>query len=260
MTGLVISNQRGGVGKTTTAVNFAGYLVAQGKRVLLIDADSQGSVATYLGLRPEKFIVNLIIGKEPLARCITRHSERLDVLCSNRETQQAEAALLGQMAREMALKFLLKQADDVYDFAIIDVAPSITLLQTCALVYARNMLIPLDMDMLSLQGAQMSAESTRMVNEMYGIDTRVVGFLPTQVNHRHQVTDVVSSALTLLSKRTGIPVFTEIRTDQTVHKASRQRQFLFDYDPKCKAAEDYLNAFGEITKVLEARNVEAKTA
>lgn len=260
MIGLVISNQRGGVGKTTTAVNYAGYLTQKKKRVLLIDADSQGSVSTYLGLKPEKFISNLIIAKEPLQQCITKHSEYLDVLCSNRETQQAEAALLGQMAREMALKFLLKQADDAYDYAIIDVAPSITLLQTCALVYARNMLIPLDMDMLSLQGAQMSAESTKMVNDMYGIDTRVVGFLPTQVNRRNQVTDVVSSALSLLSKRTGIPIFAEIRTDQTVHKAARQRQFLFEYDPKCRAAEDYLNAFDQITTALEVNNGQAKTA
>lgn len=86
------------------------------------------------------------------------------MLCSNRETSQAEAALLGQVAREMALKLILKPAEGTYDYVIVDVAPSITLLQTCALVFARNLVVPLDMDMLSVQGAQMAVESARMLN------------------------------------------------------------------------------------------------
>ena len=221
---------------------------------MLLDVDSQGSVSTYLGLKPAKVLYNLIVHREPLVACVTRHSEYLDVLCSDRDTAQAETALLGQVAREMALKLLMRQADDRYDFAVVDVAPSITLLQTCAMMFAQNVLIPLDMDMLSLQGAQMVAESTNMLNEVYGSGITVVGFLPTQVNHRHSVTDVVSTALSLLSRRNGIPVLPEIRTDQTVHKAARQRQFIWEYDPKCKAAEDYLRAFPALTEALEARH------
>jgi chromosome partitioning protein len=254
MTGLVVSNQRGGVGKTTTAINYAGYLSQQGRRVLLIDCDSQGSITTYLGLRPQKYLYSLIVEKAPFAECVVPFSDRLHVLPSNRDTVQAESALLGMVAREMALKLLLRQVDDRYDIAIIDVPPSITLLQTCALVFARNVLIPLDMDMLSLQGAQAAIESANLLNEMYGIGIEAVGFLPTQVNRRNQVTDVVSNALAILSRKTGIPVLPEIRTDQTVHKAARARQFLFDYDPKCKAAEDYVKAFETITQTIEARN------
>ncbi len=254
MIGLVVSNQRGGVGKTTTAINYAGYLTARNKRVLLIDADSQGSINLYLGLKPVKFLANLIVNKEPLAQCVTPHGPGLDVLCSNRETAQAEAVLLGQVAREMALKLLLKPAESLYDVVIVDVAPSITLLQTCALVFARNLVVPLDMDMLSLQGAQMAVESARMLNEIYGLDIQVVGFLPAQVNHRHQVTSVVRSALEFVSGKTGIRILPEIRTDQTVHKAARAKQFIFDYDPKCKAAEDYRQAFDQVTAVLEGRH------
>jgi chromosome partitioning protein len=160
----------------------------------------------------------------------------------------------------MALKFLLRQADGLYDYVIVDVAPSITLLQTCALVFARNVLIPLDMDMLSVQGAQMAVEAVNMLNDTYGIDAQVIGFLPTQVNHRHAVTDVVASVLSLLCKRTGIAMLPEIRTDQTVHKAARQKQFIFEYDPKCKAAEDYTAAFDAITSTLEARHGQAQKA
>ena len=89
-------NQRGGVGKTTTAVNFAGYLVRQSKRVLLIDADSQGSIGTYFNLDPEKKLYNLIVNKEPLESCVAVVSDGLHVICSDRDTHQAEAALLGQ--------------------------------------------------------------------------------------------------------------------------------------------------------------------
>jgi len=261
MTGLVVSNQRGGVGKTTTAVNLAGFLAHRGKRVLLIDADSQGSVAVYMGLKREYFIYNLIVGKTPFDQCITKYSDKIDVLCSNRETADAEAALLGQVAREMALKLLLRPVEDQYDYAIIDVAPSITLLQTCALVFARHLLIPLDMDMLSLQGAQLAVESVRMLNDIYGLDIRAEGFLPTQVNQRHQVTRVVRSALEILSQRTKIRILPEIRQDQTVHKAARAKEFLFSYDSSSKAAADYNEAFEALLETLgETRDVPAAQA
>ncbi len=260
MRGLVISNQRGGVGKTTTAVNFAGYLVKENRRVLLIDADSQGSVGTYFNLDPEKKLYNLIVNKEPLESCVAVVSEGLHVICSDRDTHQAEAALLGQTAREMALKLLLKQAEGKYDYVIIDVAPSITLLQTCAMMFAQNVLIPVDMDMLSLQGAQAAFETANMLYEYYGTAIRVIGLLPTQIDRRNKVTDVVSTALQVLSRKTGVPILPEIRTDQTVHKAARLRQFLFDYDPASKAASDYVKAFEAITRILEGANGQTQTA
>jgi chromosome partitioning protein len=260
MKGLVISNQRGGVGKTTTAINLSGYLVKRGKRVLLIDADSQGSIGTYFNLYPEKKLYHLIVSKEPLAQCAVPVVDGLDVICSDRDTHQAEAALLGQTAREMALKLLLKQAEGKYDYVIIDVAPSITLLQTCAMMFAQNVLIPVDMDMLSLQGAQAAFETANMLHEYYGTAIDVIGLLPTQIDRRNKVTDVVSTALEVLSRKTGVPILPEIRTDQTVHKAARLRQFLFDYDPASKAATDYLRAFDVITKTLEGVNGQAQTA
>jgi len=260
MKGLVISNQRGGVGKTTTAVNLAGYLVKQSKRVLLIDADSQGSIGTYFNLNPEKKLYHLIVNKESLENCIAHVAVGLDVICSDRDTHQAEAALLGQTAREMALKLLLKQAEGTYDYVIIDVAPSITLLQTCAMMFAQNVLIPVDMDMLSLQGAQAAFETANMLHEYYGSQIRVIGLLPTQIDRRNKVTDVVSTALQILARKAGVPILPEIRTDQTVHKAARLRQFLFDYDPTSKAAQDYTKAFEEIVRILEGENGQAQTA
>jgi cellulose biosynthesis protein BcsQ len=93
-----------------------------------------------------------------------------------------------------------------------------------------------------------------------GIVCVAVGFLPTQVNRRNQVTDVVSTALGILSRKTTVPVLPEIRTDQTVHKAARARQFLIDYDPKCKAAEDYQKAFEVITASIAIEEPHAEPA
>jgi len=173
MIGMVVSNQRGGVGKTTTAVSYAGYLAARNKKVLLIDADSQGSVATVLGMKPQRFLSQFIVNRERLEECVTPLNEHLHVLASHRGTQEAEAALLGQMAREKALQMILgPEVEGRYDAVIIDVAPSVTLLQSCAMMFAGHVLIPVAMDLLSLQGAQMSVETVRLLNDFYKTEIR----------------------------------------------------------------------------------------
>jgi chromosome partitioning protein len=247
----VISNQRGGVGKTTTAVNYAGYLKALKKRVLLIDADSQGSAGVILGIKPSRFLSHFIINRERLSECVTVVDDYLHVLPSNRSTADAEAALLGQMAREKALNLILEPEVSNYDAVIIDVAPSVTLLQSCAMMFAGNVLIPVAMDLLSLQGAQTSVQTVTLLNDFYNVRIRIVGFLPTQVNARLQITATVSDTLNKMAAATGIPVLPAIRVDQTVHKASGARKFIFEYDPNCKAAEDYTAAFNAVTETLE---------
>ncbi len=256
MTGIVISNQRGGVGKTTTAVTYAGYLVARRKRVLLIDVDSQGSVGTVLGIKPTRFLSHFIVNREQLSTCVTVLNDYLHVLPSNRSTQEAEASLLGQMAREKVLRMILEpEVSGRYDMVIIDVAPSVTLLQSCAMLFAGNVMIPVAMDLLSLQGAGMSVETVRLLNEFYHENIRVVGFVPTQVNARLQVTATVSQALETLSRKTSIPILPAIRVDQTVHKAAQAKKFLFDYDPECRAATDYTAVFDQVTASLLAEAV-----
>jgi len=254
MIGMVVSNQRGGVGKTTTAVSYAGYLAARNKKVLLIDADSQGSVATVLGMKPQRFLSQFIVNRERLEECVTPLNEHLHVLASHRGTQEAEAALLGQMAREKALQMILgPEVEGRYDAVIIDVAPSVTLLQSCAMMFAGHVLIPVAMDLLSLQGAQMSVETVRLLNDFYKTEIDVVGFLPTMVNARLQITGTVMATLEKMSEKTGIPILPAVRVDQSVHRASSARRVLFDYDPSSRAAEDYAAAFEKITQAFEVK-------
>jgi chromosome partitioning protein len=130
------------------------------------------------------------------------------------------------------------------------VAPSINLLQTCAMTYARYLLIPVSMDPLSLQGAAASIETARTLSSLIRMAISPVAILPVMVDRRLQITEVVSASLEELSARTNIPLLPGIRTDTTVTKCSRAKRFLVDFDPRAKALEDYQSALGTLMDLL----------
>lgn len=250
---LVISNQRGGVAKTTTATTLARLWADQGRKVLLIDTDPQGSVGMSLGLKADKFLHHFVVYNHLFESCLVHATPNIDVLCSSRETIQAEASLMGVPAREMSFSLLFSKVDEPYDVVIIDVAPSITLMQTCAMVYAQRVLIPVSMDTLSLQGAGACLETARMMNELFRVNVRPVALLPVMVDRRFQHTAVMMKSLEDLSSKFKIPLLPAIRTDVTVAKCGRARQFLVDYDANCKAMEDYEIAGTQLLELLDER-------
>ena len=137
---------------------------------------------------------------------------------------------MGQVAREFVFTNLFSQVERDYDAVLIDVAPSINLLQTCAMTYARSLLIPVSMDPLSLQGGG-HIETARTLSSLIRMSIWPVAILPVMVDRRLQITEVVSASLRELSVRTNIPLLPPIRTDTTVTKCSRAKQFLADFDP-----------------------------
>lgn len=252
---VVIANQRGGVGKTTAAVNYAWHLANTGYRTLLIDTDSQGSVGVMLNLRPKHYFSHFLVNKFHLDECVVSAGERLHVLCGNKDTVQAESALAGAVVRELALKMLLDPYEAHYDAVVIDVSPSINLLQTCAMVYARNVVIPVNMDLLSLNGANAAYDMIRLLNDLIKAEIRAIGLIPCQVDQRLSVTALVQQGLQKLSEMFNIPILPAIRTDQSVNKAFRARKALLEYDPSSKAAHDYLAVFEQMTLAIkEAKN------
>ena len=248
---LLVSNQRGGVGKTTTVITLARHLVDEGRRVLLIDTDPQGSIETVLGIRASHHLAHFVAHRYALSECTVHVSDRFEVLCSNRETLQAEAALMGAQAREVVLQHLLERVEKDYDAILIDSAPSISILQTCAMFYARNVLIPVDMDSLSVTGAGATITAVNQLNEFLKGDVRVIGFLPTQVDRRLQMTQAVLQSLDIFRDRYQIPVLPEIRVDSSVPKSLRARKNLADYDSACRAMQDYRAAFAQIVQLIE---------
>jgi chromosome partitioning protein len=248
---LVISNQRGGVSKTTTTTTLAREFADRNKKVLVIDTDPQGSISSVLSLKPEYGLYNFVIEKLRFDDCIVKAHERIDVLCSSRETTKVETILMGNVAREHAFTQLFSLVEKDYDVVLIDVSPSITLLQTCAMVYAEQVLIPIGMDTLSFQGAMASIEASKSLNQLLRASIKTIGLLPVMVDRRLAMTTTVLEGLEGLSQGMKIPLLHAIRTDQTVTKAARAGQFLVDYDPKCKAVEDYHLVANELEDIFE---------
>lgn len=249
---LVVANQRGGVAKTTTVITLARAFAESGRKVLVIDTDPQGSIQGVLGLKAgEKTLHNFLVKQYTFRDCLMSPNPNIDILCSARDTVQTEAILMGQVARELVFQSIFPTVDSSYDVVLIDVAPSISLLQTCAMIYARQILIPVSMDPLSLQGAAASMETANTLSSLFKIEIRTVGILPVMVDRRLQITEAVLESLKLLSARQKTPLLSPIRTDATVTKASRRKEFLIDFDPKSKALEDYSVVFKELTTILE---------
>ena len=252
---LVISNQRGGVSKTTTTHTLGRFLADQGLKVLMIDTDPQGSLGLVLGAKPKKYLYEFVVHNHAFEECVCHIAGNIDLLCSNRDTTKAEVALLGMTAGELAFMRIFGMIEDPYDAVLIDVAPSINLVQTCSIMYAKHLLIPVAMDMLSLQGAAACIETSRMLTELFKVEIRAVGLLPTMIDRRFNLTSLTLKALETMSEKYGIPLLPPIRTDGTVPKAERARKFLVDMDPHCKAVEDYRVAS---EKIMECFDVQFK--
>lgn len=150
---LMIANQRGGVSKTTTTATLARFFSDRGMRVLIVDADPQASMGIVLGVRPRRHLYDFVVHNRAFEECVERISPRIDVLCSNRDTTRVEATLLTMTGGELAFIRLFANVEFLYDVILIDVAPSISLLQACAMLYTKCLLIPVATDILSLQGA-----------------------------------------------------------------------------------------------------------
>ena len=248
---LVIANQRGGVSKTTTTATLARFFGDQGMRVLVVDADPQGSLGLVLGLKPERYLHDFLVHNRPLEECVVAAAANVHVLCGSRDTTVVEAALFGTPGRELAFSRQLSVADDRYDAVLIDVAPSINLIQTCSLLYARQFLIPVAMNMLSLQGAAACLETAQMLGNAFRTDIRPVALLPVMVDRRFSLTEYILKALEEMSENYRVPLLHAVRTDGTVPRAERARQFLADHDPRCKAMEDYLIVGLQVLELLK---------
>ena len=257
----MISNQKGGVAKTTTALTLARFLADTGKRVLIIDTDPQGNLAMTVGVKFKHNLHDLIIEgvtiEDTAVRVYTKEDRPglLDMVCSDRRTVETEATLMGRFGREYTIRSLLNSLELPYDAVLFDVAPSITLLQTCTMIYAQRLLLPVAMDLLSLQGANASLETAKMLNGIFDTDIQGVAFIPVMVQKQLQMTKLVTANLQRLSDSSGVPVLSGARMDVNVNKCVRNRQFLADFPAASRIFEDYQAAFTDLMSRLEGASV-----
>ena len=243
--GMIISllNHKGGVGKTTSAINIGAGLVEMGKKVLLVDLDPQANLTLSLGIpRQKATIYENIKGEAELAPYTVKPG--MDVITSSLDLSGAEMEMINEAGREYILRELFEPVTERYDFVIIDCPPSLGLLTLNALTCSRLVFIPLQTEFLALQGLAKIKQVIDKVRFRLNKDLEIGGVIPTMYDSRKVLNrDVVDTIL----KFFGEKVFkTYIRDTVALAEAPAQRQDIFSYSPKCAGAEDYLNLCREI--------------
>lgn len=198
---IAIVNQKGGVGKSTTAINLAAYLAEKGEKVLVADMDPQANATSGLGVEDSSggCMYDVLLEGKPLAEVAVKTSiDGLDVAPSTINLVGAEVELVSSLAREYKLKRTLeKMPEDLYDRVLLDCPPSLDLLTLNALTAADEVLIPVQCEYYALEGLTQLMRSIRMVREELNPDLRVGGVLLTMFDPRtnlaHQVADEVRS-------------------------------------------------------------------
>jgi chromosome partitioning protein len=226
---LAIVNQKGGVGKTTTAVTLAHGLARSGARALLVDLDAQGNVADSLGLEKKGALYRALVEGHDATSGSGRTG--LDVILSDKSTVKAKKIVVGESFSEYAIRKALDGVAHHYDFAVLDVAPGVDVLQVGALVAADGFVIPVALDHLAVVGAADALASFASLQEM-DLGGRFLGVLPTfwerSTNESHE-------QLVTLASRFGRFVWPPVPKDTRVREAPAHGETLWEYAPETRA-------------------------
>lgn len=245
---IAVANQKGGVGKTVTCVNLGIGLARAGKKVLMIDADPQGSLSISLGFdEPDKLegtlatVLMKVINDEEFDKSdnIYRHREGVDIIPGNIELSGLEISMNGVISRETLLKQYVEAVRDIYDYIIIDCMPSLGLLTINALACADSVLIPVQAAYLPVKGLQQLIKTIGRVKRQLNPRLEIEGILLTMVDNRtNYAKDVAGQVYEAYSS--NVKVFeTEIPMSVRVAETSSEGSSLYVYDPKGKAACAY---------------------
>lgn len=252
---LAIANQKGGVGKTTTAVNLAASLAALGQRVLLADLDPQGNATMGAGIEKRsalptvyQILLNQVTVREAKMRSEPGH---FDVIPANRELAGAEIELVDLAQRDLRLKVALAQVADDYDFVLLDCPPTLNLLTVNAFAAAEAVLIPMQCEYYALEGLTDLVATIKKVKQRLNPGIQIEGLLRVMFDPRSTLAQQVSAQL---KQHFGAKVYdTVIPRNVRLAEAPSHGKPVLAYDPHCRGSKAYLELAEEI--LARARGV-----
>lgn len=247
---VALANQKGGVGKTTTALNLSAALASRGKRVLLVDSDPQGNASSGVGvfrLENGRQLYNCFMGEQETENCLHPCAiKKLTVLPSSIDLVGVEVELISLNEREKKLRRILRPVKDRFDYIIIDCPPSLGLLTINALTAADSVLIPMQCEYFALEGLAQLIETIRKVKKTLNPGLYIEGLLLTMYDRRNRLTHQVASEI---KNHFGEKVFnTVVPRNVRLSESPSYGQTIFEYDRNCPGAKAYMKLGNEFLR------------
>lgn len=247
---IAITNQKGGVGKTTTATALAAGLNRAGKKTLLIDTDSQcNATDTYRAVVDgEATLYDLLFADEAAEECV-QHTEVGDIIACDPLLREAEQRFPNDNSRSFLLREKCSGLEKLYDYIIIDTPPTMGVILSNVLTYATDLIIPLTCDRYGLQGIELLSNTIKSAQKYTNPNLKIMGLLVIKYSNRTNLCKEIVEGLPKVAEIMNTKVFdTKIRESVACRESQSARKSLYEYAPKSTTALDYTELCSEITK------------